>query len=422
MKNTSARIIRTGVIFLLVVVFSAQAWDYKLAGGDVNDLSFYTPAPYDLTLKQAQGHDVRNVILCIGDGMGPNAIVMARHKIVGPQGKLWMETLPVVGLVRTFSQDNIVTDSAAAATAIACGVKTDNGVLGIGADKRIYASILEILSKKGWRTGLVATSTITHATPAGFASHVASRGSEEEIAEQILGNRVDLLFGGGRQFWLPEGFEGGKRKDGRNQIETAQRMGYTVIRSRQEMLDLTYGPALGLFEDDAMTTYQPEPTLSEMTQKAIELLGTKSKEWFAPEPKFFLMVEGSQIDWAGHNNDTADSIRQTLLFDMAVREALDFARADKRTLLIVTADHETGGLTLKKKDHNIQPTWLSKDHTGADVPLFAYGPGSQEFAGAMDNTDISRKIAKLMRVSPFPQPKLKPQYLRHKISPITQTN
>jgi alkaline phosphatase len=155
-----------------------------------------------------------------------------------------------------------------------------------------------------------------------------------------------------------------------------------------------------------MATLAPEPSLAEMTQKAIQLLSTKNTDWFAPEAKFFMMVEGSQIDWAGHDNDTANSIRQTLLFDMAVKEALDYAREDGQTLVIVTADHETGGLVLnknKKNDREIAAGWTTKKHTGCEVPLFAYGPGSQEFSGVMDNTDIPKRIAKLLKLSPFPQ-------------------
>jgi alkaline phosphatase len=406
LRNVSAKIILAGMIFLLAMAFSVQAADYKLAEGNAGDLSFYKIAPQDGAVRQISGQEVRNIILCIGDGMGWNEVALARHKIVGQQGRLWMETLPVSGSVRTFSADNEVTDSAAAATAMACGVKTNNGVLGIGADKKTYTSILEALSKKGWRTGLVVTSTITHATPAGFASHVSSRGSEEEIAEQMFNDHVDILFGGGQRFWLPLGVKGGVRKDGQNLITMAQQAGYHIAQNRQEMMDLTYGPSLGLLADGAMTTFEPEPMLSEMAQKAIGLLNAKSKDWFAPQPKFFLMIEGSQIDWAGHANDTDHSIRQTLLFDMAVKEALDFARQDRQTLVIVTADHETGGLLLTKDKDNprkIFADWKVKDHTGADVPLFAFGPQADEFAGVQDNTDIAKKIAKLTKVSPFPQ-------------------
>jgi alkaline phosphatase len=406
LRNTSAKILRAGGVFLLVLVVCAWGFDYKLAVGDVNDLSFYTPAPSDWTTQPISGRDIQNIIFCIGDGMGINIIVQARQKAVGKSGKLWMERLPVTGLVRTYAASHAVTDSAAAATAMACGIKTKNEMLGMGSNGKSYASILEILSEKGWRTGLVATSTITHATPAGFACHVVYRGSEDEIAEQMLGNRVDVLFGGGRQSWLPKGIEGGIRTDKKNLIEAAGRMGYALIRSRQEMLDLKSGRALGLFEDDAMTTYVPEPMLSEMAGKAIGLLGAKSKDWFSPEPNFFLMVEGSQIDWAGHDKDTPNSLRQTLLFDMAVKEVLKFAEQNRKTLVIVTADHETGGLVFlqdKKSNRKVTGKWTTGDHSGADVALFAYGPGAEEFDGVMDNTDIPKKIAKLLKVSPFPR-------------------
>jgi alkaline phosphatase len=174
-----------------------------------------------------------------------------------------------------------------------------------------------------------------------------------------------------------------------------------LIYSRQQMPCLATGVrTVGLFADAEMTTYSPEPTLAEMTQKAIELLNAKSDEWFAPRPKFFLMVEGSQIDWACHDNNEDNMVRQLLLFDMAVKEAIEFAARDRHTLVVVTADHETGGLTLKKNSSDsrqVKADWSSKDHTGADVPLYAYGPGAVRFSGAMDNTDLFGRLADLTR-------------------------
>jgi len=395
----------SGVVCAVILLSSVKAFAYSLAEGDTKDIRFYQSPPKNLRLIQPSGIEIRNIILCIGDGMGVNQIAMARQKAIGLDGKLWMETLPIAGLVRTFSADSAITDSAAAATAMACGVKTNNGVLGIGADDKVYASILELLAKKGFRTGLVATSTITHATPAGFASHVLSRGSENEIAEQMLKHRIDILFGGGRQHWLPAGIKKGKRDDGKILLELARRQGYCIIETKAEMEKLTYGPVIGLFNDEALTTFEPEPMLSEMAAKAISLLNTKGED-FSPQPKFFLMIEGSQIDWAGHANDTNNSIRQTLLFDMAVKAAIDFARQDRQTLLIITADHETGGLLMMKDKLDAKknyPEWKIDDHTGADVPLFAFGPGAAEFAGVQDNTDIPCKIAELLSLGVFPR-------------------
>jgi len=369
------------------------------------DLSFYKGPESDSTLVNIKGGKVRNIILCIGDGMGANHIALARNQTLGQDKKLHLERLPVLGLVRTHSADAAVTDSAASATAMACGIKTNNGMLSVAPDGTAYRTILEILDKKGWRIGLVATSTITHATPAAFAAHMPSRSQQQQIARQMLDCRVDILLGGGRKYWLPEGYGSGVRTDGQNLLAQAQAGGWQIIETKQQLNNLPPGPAIGLFANDALTTIEPEPSLSEMAAAAIKLLSSTSKDWFAPEPKFFVMIEGSQIDQAAHANDAERCIRQTLLFDMAVKEALDFASMDKHTLLIVTADHETGGLALTagKKDQKIAAYWTSKGHTAAEVPLFAFGPGSENFSGSFDNTEIPRKIAALLGLAEFPK-------------------
>ncbi len=391
---------------LLPIGLAAGAGDYSVDSTLSQDISFYQAPQSSEMMPAIDGGTVDKVILCIGDGMGVNQIALARSKAVGANKRLWMEILPTTGTVRTLSANKAITDSAAAGTAMACGIKTNNGVLGIDPNGKAYHSILELAAQQGWRTGLVVTCTVSHATPAAFASHVGSRGSEADIAAQMREAKVDVLFGGGRKFWLPKGAKGSDRSDTQDLLELARRDGYQVIESRQQMMQLTYGPVIGLFALDAMTTAASEPMLDEMAAKAISLLSKKA-DWFAPKPRFFLMIEGSQIDWAGHANDTAGSIRQTLLFDMAVREAIEFAKKDKRTLLIVTADHETGGLMLDDDKDNpgqLAARWTSKGHTGVDVPLFAYGPGSQQFAGTIDNTDIAKKIAGLMSIKPFPVP------------------
>lgn len=394
------------LVALLPIGLAVSAGDYSVDSTLSQDIAFYQAPQSSEVLPAISGGTVDKVILCIGDGMGPNQIALARHKAVGADKRLWMETLPISGFVRTSSASSAITDSAAAATAMACGVKTNNGAIGVDADGKAYHSILELAAKQGWRTGLVATCTMSHATPAAFASHVSSRGSEAEIAAQMREAKVDVLFGGGRKFWLPKGAKGSGRSDTQDLLELARRDSYQIIESRQQMQQLAYGPVIGLFGLGALTTAAPEPMLDEMAGKALLLLNTKS-ESFAPDPKFFLMIEGSQIDWAGHANDTAGSIRQTLLFDMAVREAIEFARKDKRTLLIITADHETGGLQLeqdKDKPGHLAARWTIKGHTNVDVPLFAYGVQAQQFAGTMDNTEIASRCAALMGISPFPQP------------------
>jgi alkaline phosphatase len=342
---------------------------------------------------------VRNVILCIGDGMGLNQVAVARLKAVGVRGKLHMERMPVMGLVRTHSANALVTDSAAAGTALGAGIKTNNGMLGMDPDEQPYYSILEAAQARGMATGLVVTAGITHATPASFAAHVKSRKMEALIAEQLLANRVNVLFGGGRKFFLPKSQPGSGRKDDKDLIAQAQKAGYAYVETAAQLRSTRAPRMLGLFHLKAMTTEAPEPSLPLMTRKALRALrqagGRKG---------FFLMVEGSQIDWACHGHDVDSMIRQTLLFDQAVERAVEFALRDGHTLVIVTADHETGGLTFTGGKTPTEPTvhWSTKGHSGLAVPLYALGPGAQRFSGVCDNTDIPRRIAQLLDIRPFP--------------------
>jgi len=380
--------------------------EYAQSKAASDDLSFYrasvTTADYPLTGARR----VRNVILCIGDGMGINQVALARLTAVGPEGKLHMERMPVSGLVRTHSADDLVTDSAASNTALACGIKTDNGMVGMAPDEQPYCSILELARAQGMATGLVATSAITHATPASFGSHVKSRKMETTIAEHLIANRVNVLFGGGRRFFLPQSASDSARKDDKNLIAEAKKAGYAYVETVGELRATRRPYMLGLFQVEALTTEPPEPSLEMLTREAIKTLRHAHAGSSTGNKGFFLMVEGSQIDWACHDNDADNMIRQTLLFDQAVAAAIDFALKDGRTLVIVTADHETGGLTFTKgKDGRPQVHWSTKGHTGSPVPVYALGPGAKTFAGVQDNTEIAKKLAQLMNLRPFPQPK-----------------
>lgn len=387
------------LILLILLVLSGCHWTlfrYDMADGD-EGLAFYRPPAEDehVILAQMPAADIKNVILCIGDGMGFEHVAMSRQAVLAD--RLWMETLPQRGEATTHSANKKVTDSAAAGTALACGVKTDNGMIGMTPDKTPYCSILEALADTGRRTGLVATSQITHATPASFAAHVTSRNDQAGIAPQLLDNRVDVLLGGGGKYW--QGTEaGGIRTDGRDVLNEARNAGYQVAETREGMSRFKRTPVLGLFGKDGLTTFAPEPSLPEMSRTAIELLSGGNGKGF------FLMIEGSQIDWAAHANDTDRVVRQTLLFDMAVREAIEFAKRDHHTLVIVTADHETGGLKLEAED-NASPKacWTSGGHTAAHVPVYAFGPGAKRITGVLDNTDIPRCIAELTGAAPFPR-------------------
>jgi alkaline phosphatase len=394
----------TALVVAFILAGFVLAADSPSTQPKADDLSFYqtssATAPYPLTSNT----EVRNVILCIGDGMGSGQIALASRNI---GGKLHLERMPVTGRVQTRSANSRVTDSAAAATALAIGIKTKNGMIGLSPDGQTYRSILELAKGTGMATGLVATSTITHATPASFGAHAKSRSSENTIAEQLLANRVNVLLGGGRKFFLPRSDRDSARKDNRDLFAEAQQAGYGCVTSEQELRSTHAPHVLGLFQLAAMTTVPPEPSLGTLASEAIRLLRQVDRASPTGNSRFFLMVEGSQIDSACHGHDAKRAIRQVLLFDQAVQAAIDFALQDGHTLVIVTADHETGGLSLSGGDEKNPETrvrWSTMGHTGSPVPIGAFGPAAALFAGEQDNTDIPKKIAHLLNIRPFPQP------------------
>ncbi len=386
------------VLFLLAAGCST-VWHYTAPAE--TDISFYQPPTSKEPLLNPGGERPKNVVLCIGDGMGINQIALARQAAVGADGRLWMERMPYTALVYTHNIRGEVTDSAAGITALMYGIKTRNDRIGQDSKGAAWLSIAERLQQEGYRIGAVATSTITHATPAGLAAHIHNRDLEAQIAVQLLESRADVLLGGGRKYWLPQ--PQGVRTDGRNLLAEAESAGWQVISSKEQLAALSSGRVLGFFTSEAMTALPPEPTLAEMTRAALRILSGSS-----PQKPFFLLMEGSQIDWCCHANDVKAAVRQTLLFDTAVCEAIKFAAADKQTLVLVTADHETGGLTLSGggvKANQMKTEWSSKNHSNGPVILLAFGPGAEHFTGVLDNTDIPRRIARLLDITDFPKPR-----------------
>ncbi|WP_020617083.1 alkaline phosphatase [Paenibacillus daejeonensis] len=288
-------------------------------------------------VEAAEKGSAKNVILLIPDGMGISYLTATR---IFKGEELSFERY-VKGLMKTYSADTNITDSAAAGTAMATGYKTNNGVISVTPDGGQPDSILDASREKGKSTGLVATSRITHATPAVFAAHDPSRGNEPALALDYI-NNVDVILGGGRDMFLPVS-EGGRQEE-RNLVAEAQEAGYDYITNRSELGNVTSDKVLGLFgmsdlkyeiDRDLVNT----PSLAEMTDLAIDVL-SKNDEGF------FLMVEGSQIDWAGHANDPVALIHDMLAFEDAVDVALEYAKADGETLVVVVGDHETGGLNI----------------------------------------------------------------------------
>lgn len=279
----------------------------------------------------------RNVILFIADGFGPASATLGR----GLKGAPLSFDPYLVGSVETSATDSRVTDSAASATAYSCGIKSYNGAIGVKPGGAPCETVLEAAEGRGMATGLVATSRITHATPASFASHVPQRSQEPEIAAQMAASGVDLLLGGGRPLFADRG-------DGRDLMAELADAGYAVAMDRAGFDAFDGLPAVALMADSHLD-YEidrdaaEQPSLAEMTQRAIELLAASSD---GQANGFFLMVEGSRIDHAAHGNDLVGHAYDILAFDAAVQEGLDFARRDGNTLIVSTADHETGGMTL----------------------------------------------------------------------------
>ena len=332
----------------------------------------------------------KSIILLIGDGMGIGHITTARCAGPGPSGKLAIDTMPVTGLSMTYPANAIVTDSAAAGTALATGVKAKNGAISVDPSGKRVRTLLEAARDMGKSTGIISTKFITDATPAVFVAHAASRKQREDIAAQMIASRVNVVLGGGRRDFLPDS-AGGARKDGRDLLADAAKRGYDVFDSADAMAKSTSDRMIGLFASDVMSTERPEPTIAEMTAKAISTLAANPKG-------FFLMSEGAQIDSKAHGNDMDGVIRQMSMFDEAVRVALDVAAKSGDTLVIVTADHDTGGMAAQDpndKNPKVTAGWVSGGHSANMVPIYAYGPGADLFTGTHQNTDIPKICAQL---------------------------
>lgn len=344
-------------------------------------------------LPLVEDRDIKNVILIIGDGTGLAQISTGQLATAGPDGLLHLQTMPVTGMVKTHSSDNLITDSASGATAYSCGLKTYNGAIGVNPDQVACKTILEMAEERGLSTGLISTSSITHATPASFASHVPERSMEDEIAYDFLDSGVEVFLGGGYEYFAAE-----TRADSLDLVGEFEKAGYEILRDKSELENAGSNRLLGLFAADGMERTETEPTSVAMVQKALPVLSQD-------EDGFFLMLEGSQIDWAGHGNDVDYLVNEVKDFDAAVKAALDFAQQDGETLVVLTADHETGGMTLQRQaaeGDSLEIYWTTGYHTGIPVPLMAYGPHAIEFMGWRDNTYVGQKIGELLRLGELP--------------------
>ncbi|MCA1055484.1 alkaline phosphatase [Rossellomorea aquimaris] len=415
--------------------------------------------------QDSKNGKAKNVIFMIGDGMGVPYTTALRYMNDNPDTMEFEKTAfdpYLVGLQSTYPEDEEenVTDSAAAATAMSAGVKTYNNAIGVDNDKSNVKTVLEQAKENGMSTGIVSTSEITHATPASFGAHDEDRHNENEIAndyfdEMINGeHKIDVMLGGGTSFF--------ERED-RNLADEFKKDGYSYVTSTDEMKADKNGQILGLFAEEGMDKMidrdQEQPSLADMTTSALDRLKGNDEG-------FFLMVEGSEIDWAGHDNDVVGAMSEMRDFEKAFEKVRDFAKENGETLVVVTADHSTGGFTIGSNgEYNWNPDpinaakrtpdfmaeeiangasvedtlaqyidleltseeiasvkeaaetkdkteidnaiekifdvrsgtgWTTDGHTGDDVPVYAFGPQKEKFAGMIDNTNQAELIFEIL--------------------------
>ena len=329
----------------------------------------------------------RNVIFIVGDGMGTAQVyssIVAQHST--PSAFL---RFPFSGFSRTYSYNRYTTDSGAGGTALMTGHKVENHHVAKGPDGTDYNSFL-IDAKRffGKAAGFVVTSSVLDATPASTYAHVASRKSFDTISMQMAQCPFEVMIGGDRNSFLPE-----NRKDGKAPIDTLKARGYDMIYSVLDLASTRSRKYCALLSDDNPPKAMERGRMLTLgALKAIETLNRYDKG-------FVLMIEGSQIDWACHNNDSAYLVAEMEDFEDMLNAVLDFAERDGQTLVVVTADHETGGLTLLKgsiEEGTSRPSWSSGGHSGVMVPVFSFGPGANLFSGVMQNTDFYAKLMMLM--------------------------
>lgn len=383
------------VVGLLVLGSTANAFEEPEAEAEITD----TPT-------------IKNVIVMVPDGCDQDIQTLARWY---SGEELQLDSM-YSGMVSTYMANSVITGSAAAGTAFATGEKTTVRFVSVGprtddllstldaedmAEPYVpLATVLEGAKLEGKATGLVATSEIPHATPAVFAAHVDDRGNYHDIIEQMVYNDVDVVFAGGKDF-----LNASWRADGEDLIAALDSKGYQFVETEDEMMDLESGKVWGMFAGSAMSPEMnredtEEPSIADMTSKAIKLLSED-------EDGFFLMVEGSQVDWAGHANNAEYMVTDFLAFDEAVEVAVDFAEEDGHTLVLVFPDHNCGGMTIGNRgtsytdltveelldtlDESGEIGWTSGGHTGGDVPLWSYGPDRP--IGLFDNTELATCVA-----------------------------
>ena len=341
--------------------------------------------PYAVEKLQApKGKKVKNVILMIGDGMSLMHVYTAW---AANRGKLWLENAQATGLSKTWAVKKLVTDSGSGGTSLATGVKTVYHAVGVDPEGKPLTSLVDVAKELGKDAGMAVTCRLWDATPCDFCCHNIDRDKEEELVGDYPTSGVDFVFGGGAQKFT-------NRKDGRDIFKELQKKGYHVSRTLDDFFAYDKNSRIFAVPYDKDTPLPDErgDLLARASMKGISLMNQNKNG-------FFMMIEGSQLDDYGHFNQLDLLMKETLDFDQTVGEVMKWAAKDGETLVVVTADHETGGLTLvngNKDEGRVECCFSTKDHSGTMVPVYAFGPGAENFTGIFENTDVFKKIKKLM--------------------------
>ncbi len=355
--------------------------DDKFGEDDVYTVD--TPYPTVSVDQVRNRNKIRNIIVMIGDGMGVEQVSCGW---VLNGGHLNIDNMKSTALSLTYCEDKLITDSCAGGTGIATGQKTNYGYIATDPDGFPTNSMLKLAQKRGMKTGVSVTCRINDATPASFVCNSTDRHEEAAIAAQYVDSGVDFISGGGRHFWQ-------NREDGRDLVKEMTDKGYTFVDNLNDLKSVKSGKVLGLFADlETEPALDRGPLLEYSAMKAIEVLNNKKG--------FFLMVEGSCIDDYAHKHKVGYMAEELFDFDRTVGKVLEWAEKDGHTLVIVTADHATGGLTLidgSLKNRTVKVHFSTKGHNGILVPVLAYGPHAKDFDGIIENAELGKKIISLIK-------------------------
>ena len=373
-------------IFSLSLVLATSS----VSAQSVNQQSYTFDKPYKVEKVNApRGKKVKNVILMIGDGM---SLMHIQAAWTCNRGHLWLENAQFTGLSKTPATNRLITDSGSGGTSLATGYKTRYHAVGVDEDGNKLKSLVDYAKEAGKSAGVAVTCRLWDATPCDFLSHNIDRDNEQELIAEMANSPVDYVFGGGAKFFT-------NRKDGRNIFKELEKKGYKVFTSRTDLETISKEKGNSKvycvpFEVDTPLPDERGDLLARASIAGMNLLNQNKNG-------FFMMVEGSQLDDYGHFNQLDMLMKETLDFDQTFGSIIKWAAEDGETLVVVTADHETGGMTVLGGDYKegrVEVNFSTKNHSGTMVPVYAFGPGSENFSGFMDNTDICWKIKALMNM------------------------